>query len=280
MKKIVSGKPQIGPAIESVWARTKIQPSIGIVLGSGMGAFGERLTLSACIRYRDIPGFPVPAVPGHSGQLLIGHLKERPIAVLQGRCHLYEGYTAAQVTFPVQVLARLGIRALIVTSAAGAINEKLAPGELVLIRDHLNLMGDNPLRGLKSRERSIFVEMTSAYDPDLIRMVLRMSQEMGIPCHSGVLAAVLGPSYETPSEVAMLRALGVDVVCMSTVPEVIMGRYLGLRILGISLITNKAAGLMGVSGHPEGLGHGQVLERVQESIDQMSDLLEHVVEAI
>jgi purine-nucleoside phosphorylase len=236
-----------------------------------MGAFGETLISADVIPYQNIPGFPVPRVPGHFGRLLIGHLKDRCLAILQGRCHLYEGYTAAQVTFPVQVLAGLGIRILIVTSAAGAVNQKLSPGDVMLIRDHLNLMGDNPLRGLKTKDRSVFLDLTSAYDGELLDLASRSAAGLGLSCQRGVLAGVLGPSYETPAEVAMLKSLGADAVCMSTVPEVIMARYLGLRVLGMALITNRAA---------DQSVHQHVLEVAMEKTDQVSALLRQVAEAM
>jgi purine-nucleoside phosphorylase len=181
------------------------------------------------------------------------------------------------------VLADLGVRILIVTSSAGAVSQKLAPGDIMLIRDHLNLMGDNPLRALVDSNRSIFVEMVTAYDPELIEVASRSAVELGIQCQRGILAGVLGPSYETSAEVAMLRALGADAVCMSTVPEVIMARYLNLRVLGMLLITNRAAeasSLEARAGEVERFGHQQVLEVAMGRIDQVSALLERVVEAV
>jgi purine-nucleoside phosphorylase len=213
----------------------------------------------------------------------MGYVKGRPVAVLQGRCHLYEGHTATQVTFPIRVLADLGMRILIVTSSAGAVSQKLSPGDIMLIRDHLNLMGDNPLRAMRDNDRSIFVGMVTAYDIELIEVASRAAVELGIPCQRGVLAGVLGPSYETSAEVAMLRVLGADAVCMSTVPEVIMARYLNLRVLGMLLITNRAAdasSLANRAGGVERFGHQQVLEVAKGKIDQVSALLERVVEAV
>jgi purine-nucleoside phosphorylase len=248
-----------------------------------MGAFGERLIAADAIPYQNIPGFPVPSVPGHTGRLLIGHLKDRTVAVLQGRCHLYEGYTLAQVTFPVQVLAGLGVRILIVTSAAGAVSQKLSPGEVMLVRDHLNLIGDNPLRGLETKSRSVFLDLTAAYDRELLEVASRTAAELGVSCQWGILAGVLGPSYETPAEAAMLKSLGADAVCMSTVPEVIMARYLNLRVMGMALITNRAAdpsalgrGIGGVGAS----GHQHVLEVATAKTGQVSHFLEKVVEAV
>ncbi len=274
---------QIQEAVEYVQSRTQRVPSVGVVLGSGMGAFGERLTSAQIIPYQDIPGFPTPTVSGHSGRLFIGYLKDRCLAVLQGRCHLYEGYTASQVSFPLRVLAALGMRILMVTSAAGAVSQKLSPGEVMLIRDHLNLMGDNPLRALEAKGRSVFLEMSSAYDGELLDIASRAAMELGVPCQRGVLAGVLGPSYETLAEVAMLRSLGADAVCMSTVPEVIMARYLNVRVLGMVLITNRAADPSVLGENIGGLhesGHPHVLEVAMGKTDQVSALLERVVEAV
>ncbi len=285
-------KRRIGPlhtegrvkaAVEYIRSKTRKRPSVGVLLGSGMGAFGERLISADAIPYQNIPGFPVPTVPGHFGRLLIGHLKDRCLAVFQGRCHLYEGYTSAQVSFPVQVIAGLGVRTLIVTSAAGAVSPKLSPGEVMLIRDHLNLMGDNPLRGHEVKGRSVFLDLTCAYDGELLEAASRAAAELGITCQRGVLAGVLGPSYETPAEVAMLKSVGADAVCMSAVPEVIMARYLNLRVLGMVLITNRAADQFALGkdiGGVEISGHQHVLEVAMEKTDQVSALLERVVEAV
>ncbi|MCI0527210.1 MAG: purine-nucleoside phosphorylase [Nitrospira sp.] len=273
---------QIKAAVKYIQSKTRKVPNVGILLGSGMGGFGERLISADSIPYQNIPGFPVPTVPGHSGRLLIGHLKDRCLAVLQGRCHLYEGYTPAQITFPIQVLAGLGVQILIVISAAGALSPKLSPGEMMLIRDHLNLMGDNPLRGLEARGRSVFLDLTAAYDGELQEVASRAAAELGISCQRGILAGVLGPSYETPAEVAMLKSLGADAVCMSTVPEVIMARFLSLRVLGMVLITNRAADPSVLSENISGVresGHQYVLEVAMGKTDQISALLERVVEA-
>ena len=272
---------ELKAAVESVRAKTALSPPIGVVLGSGLGDFSRKLTPCAEISYGDIPGFPVPGVPGHTGRLLIGHIRERPLAVLQGRCHLYEGYTAAQVCFPVHVLSELGVKILILTSAAGAVHDGISPGEILFIRDHLNLMGDNPLRGLRGDGRSSFVNMVSTYDRALVDKAMRIAEGLGMPHQSGVLAAVLGPSYETPAEVSMLRTLGAAAVCMSTVPEAIMAKYLGLRVLGLALVTNRAgvesSGAEG--GGFESSGHGHVLEVARAGEKSFSDLLERLVEA-
>jgi purine-nucleoside phosphorylase len=262
-------------AVQAITAVTRIKPKVGIVLGSGLGGFGEKLSSVESLAYRDIPGFPLPTVSGHSGHLLMGTIKKKPVAVLQGRCHLYEGFTAAQVTFPIQVLAELGVRVLIVTSSAGAVSQKFSPGDVMLIRDHFNLMGDNPLRALRSVDRSIFVDMVTAYDAELIEIARRAAVDLGIQCHQGVLSGVLGPSYETVAEVTMLRTLGADAVCMSTVPEVIMARHLALRVLGILLITNRAADVS-----MKQLGHQRVLEVAMGKVNQISALLERVVEEV
>jgi purine-nucleoside phosphorylase len=274
------GNPEgkkIKAAVKHIKARTQLTPSVGIVLGSGMGAFGERLSSKEVFFYGDIPGFPVSGVPGHSGHLLIGHLGAKRLAVLQGRCHLYEGYTAAQVAFPIRILAELGVKVLIVTSAAGAVSTKLSPGDVMLVQDHLNFTGDNPLRGLWEEDRSVFVDMTSAYDASLMALAGEVAGTQKISCQRGTLASVLGPSYETPAEVAMLRSMGADAVCMSAVPEVIMANYMGLRVLGLVLITNKAADQ---TQGPETSGHKHVLEVAREKTHAVSQILERVVETV
>jgi len=287
MKRDLLGQGEVKAAVEYIRSKTQNQPTIGIVLGSGLGAFGERPTSKDIFSYDEIPGFSVPTVPGHFGRLIIGHLKGKIVAILQGRCHLYEGYAAAQVTFPIRVLAELGVRVLIVTSAAGAVSRKLSPGNVMLIRDHLNLMGDNPLKGQVEGGRSFFLDMTTAYDVVMIKGASQIAGEVGLGCQVGVLAAVPGPSYETHAEAAMLKTFGADAVCMSTVPEVIMARYLNMQVLGMVLITNMLAGesrfsAQGRKGSEnlETSGHEKVLKVAMEGISRVSMLLERVVEVV
>jgi purine-nucleoside phosphorylase len=225
------------------------QPTVGVVLGSGLGAFGERLETTT--PYAEIPGMPVSTVAGHAGVLRQGLIGNVPVACLSGRVHLYEGHEPDAVVYGVRMLARLGCRAVLLTNAAGGIAEGLAPGSLMLIRDHLNLTGRNPLAGAGSGTR--FVDMTRAYDPRFVAFAREAAVAVGTTLHEGVYAGVLGPSYETPAEILMLRALGADAVGMSTVLEVIALRQLGVRVGAISCITNLGAGIAA-----EPLRHGDV----------------------
>ncbi len=215
---------------------------VGLILGSGLGAMADAAEAAAALAYREIPHFPVPAAEGHRGRLVLGRLEGRRVAMLQGRVHLYEGYTAEQVAFAVRVLRALGAHTLIATNAAGGLAPDLRAGDLMLIRDHINVMGANPLvgpndAGLGPR----FLDMASAYDAGLRAAAMEAAREERLALREGVYAGVLGPAYETPAEAAMLRSWGADAVGMSTVPEVIAARHAGLRVLGISVITNAVA---------------------------------------
>lgn len=229
----------IPAATESVRDRSALEPRIGIVLGTGLGGLAERIEVEAAIPYEEIPGFPLSTVESHSGRLLLGHLGEKPVAAMQGRFHRYEGYSLQQVTFPVRVMRALGAEVLLVSNACGGMNPLWSPGDLVLISDHLNLLGDNPLVGPNVEALGPrFPDMSAPYDPELRALAQRVALESGIPLHSGVYAAVAGPNLETRAEYRMLRALGADVVGMSTVPEVIVAVHGGMRVLGISIITD------------------------------------------
>ena len=231
------------------------QPKIGIILGSGLGGLSNSIGDAAHIPFRDIPGFPEATVAGHEGAVIVGSLGGRDVVALSGRFHMYEGHPAALAAFPVRVFHALGAQDLFVSNAAGGISPKLAVGDLMMISDHLNLMGTNPLVGEARKGEIRFPDMTDAYNPGL-RWLLRTSAEkLGITLREGVYAGLLGPSYETPSEVKMLRLLGADAVGMSTVPEVIVARALGMRVAGVSCITNAAAGVTGSA-----LSHAEVLE--------------------
>ena len=231
------------------------QPTFGIILGSGLGGLSKSIASAVRVPFSEIPGFPEVTVAGHDGAVIMGSLGGREVVALSGRFHMYEGHPAALAAFPVRVFHALGAHDLFVSNAAGGISPKLAVGDLMMISDHLNLMGTNPLVG-KSREGEIrFPDMTDAYNPGL-RWILRTTAEaLGIKLREGVYAGLLGPSYETPSEVKMLRLLGADAVGMSTVPEVIVARALGMRVAGVSVITNAAAGVTGAA-----LSHAEVLE--------------------
>jgi purine-nucleoside phosphorylase len=231
------------------------QPKVGIILGSGLGGLSKSIVDAVRIPFAEIPGFPDVTVAGHEGAMIVGSLSGREIVALSGRFHVYEGHPAALAAFPVRVFHALGARDLFVSNAAGGISPKLAVGDLMMISDHLNLMGTNPLVGEAQKGEIRFPDMTDAYNPGLRRVLRTTAESLGITLREGVYAGVLGPSYETPSEVKMLRLLGADAVGMSTVPEVIVARALGMRVVGVSCITNAAAGVTGAA-----LSHSEVLE--------------------
>jgi purine-nucleoside phosphorylase len=239
-------------------------PVAALILGSGLGALADAVQQAVSIPYAGLPHWPVSTVIGHSGRLVYGHLAGKPILVMQGRAHYYEGYSMDQVTLPVRVFQRLGIQTLIVTNAAGAVNPAFAPGDLMLINDHLNLVGMaglSPLRGPNLDEFGPrFPDMSQAYDRSLLALARRLAHEAGLPFHEGVYACLAGPSFETPADLRFLRASGVDAVGMSTVPEVTVARHGGTRVLGISGISNKA-NLDGetLTTHEEVLAAGKIL---------------------
>ncbi|HYM76512.1 MAG TPA: purine-nucleoside phosphorylase [Candidatus Dormibacteraeota bacterium] len=243
-------------AAQLILSRTSLRPKIGLVLGSGLGAFADSLTDSARVPYADIPSFPQSTAIGHAGRLVIGKVGEVAVATMQGRVHLYEGYSAQQVTFPIRVFARMGIRAVILTNAAGGINPGYSQGALVLIRDHINLQGANPLVGANDDRFGVrFPDMTQAYSRPYRQMAREEADRLNITLHEGVYAALLGPSYETPAEIEYLRSIGADLVGMSTAAEVIAARHMGLGVLAISCVTNMAAGIL-----DQPLSHAEVME--------------------
>jgi len=243
-------------AVRLVQSHSALRPSIGLVLGSGLGAFAQSLEKATAIPYGEIPHFPVSTAVGHSGELVIGHSQGVPVAVMSGRAHYYEGYTMQQAVFPVRVLGRMGVKILILTNAAGSVNVAYKPGELMVISDHINLMGGNPMIGPNEDELGQrFFDMSEAYDPQLREVAEKACWKAGVTVRKGVYLALSGPSYETPAEIRMLRTLGADAVGMSTVPEVIAARHMGIRVLGISCITNMAAGVI-----KKPLDHREVLE--------------------
>lgn len=233
----------------------ELKPRVGIVLGSGLGGLADVVERSVVISYRDIPGMPAPTVPGHRGEFVAGTLEGVPVILQRGRLHLYEGHAPEVAVLPVRVMAGLGSEVLIVTNAAGGIRRGVAPPALMLIADHLNLTGRSPLVGPLSAGEARFPDMSAAYDPALRALAAQVASSAGITLHEGVYAGLLGPSFETPAEIRMLATLGADAVGMSTVLEVIAARARGLRVLGISTITNPAAG---IAGQP--LHHEEVLE--------------------
>ena len=243
-------------AAKLILARTPVRPKIGLVLGSGLGAFAASLTDPTRVPYADIPAFPRSTAIGHAGQMVIGNAGDVPVAAMQGRAHLYEGYSAQEVTFPIRVFGRMGIRAVILTNAAGGINLGFSQGALVLIRDHINLQGTNPLVGVNDDRFGVrFPDMSRAYDRDYRNLAREEATRLGIPLHEGVYAALLGPSYETPAEIEYLRRIGADLVGMSTVAEVIAARHMEIKVLAISCVTNMAAGIL-----DQPLSHAEVME--------------------
>jgi purine-nucleoside phosphorylase len=259
--------------VEFVRSQSPQRPSLGIVLGSGLGLFADSLTSKTVIPFSAIPHFPSSTVVGHSGSLVIGTVAGVPIIALQGRVHLYEGYPVSDVVYPARVLGSLGIRQLIVTNAAGGINTGFKPGDLMLITDHINLMGTNPLIGKNIDELGPrFPDMSHAYDPQMRETAQAVAREQGIPLRQGVYVGLLGPSYETPAEIRMCRVLGADAVGMSTVPEVIAVNHMGIRVLGISCITNMAAGIL-----PQKLTHQEVLDTTKQVEETFSALLTGII---
>lgn len=231
---------RVETAARVVRKRTSLTPDVGIILGTGLGGLAEEIEVDAAIPYQQIPGFPLSTVETHAGRLLLGRLGKRPVIAMQGRFHRYEGYGLADVTFPVRVLRALGVGTLVVTNACGGMNPLWSPGELVLLSDHINLLGDNPLVGSNDdRLGPRFPDMSAPYDPDLRALARSAALELGIVLREGVYVAVPGPSLETRAEYRMLRTMGADVVGMSTVPEVIVAVHAGMRVLGISIITDQ-----------------------------------------
>lgn len=265
-----------GLAADFIFSRTNLRPRIALVLGSGLGAFADEFADEARIPYAEIPYFPQSTAIGHAGRLVIGKVGAVPVAGMQGRVHLYEGYSAKEVVFPIRVFARMGIKAVILTNAAGGIRRELSQGRLVVISDHINLQGVNPLTGPNDERFGLrFHDMTAAYDRRFREMAVGEGNRLGMGMYEGVYAAVAGPSYETPAEIRYLRTIGADLVGMSTVPEVIAARHSGIRVLGISCVTNAAAGIL-----DQPLNHVEVLETAERVKGQFIDLLKAVLPRI
>jgi purine-nucleoside phosphorylase len=259
----------IREAVEMIQSRCSLKPEIGIVLGSGLGMVAELLDEAVVIPYGEIPHFHPTAIEGHIGQLLIGKLKGIPVAILQGRFHFYEGYAMEEVVFPCRTICALGVHTLILTNAAGGINTQFGAGDLMLIEDHLNLMGDNPLKGPNlSQLGPRFPDLSEAYSKACLEVMKSTAKELEMPIQKGIYGGLLGPTYETPAEVRMLRVLGADAVGMSTVPETIAANHLGVQVVGISCITNLAAGLS-----PHKLSHLEVIEISKKGGEKLCRLL-------
>jgi purine-nucleoside phosphorylase len=263
-------------AAQYIFSQTSLRPRIALVLGSGLGAFADEFSHATRIPYAKIPHFPQSTAIGHAGQLVIGQVGQVAVAGMQGRVHLYEGYSVKEVTFPVRVFARMGVGAVILTNAAGGIKREFVQGSLVVIKDHINLQGVNPLSGPNDeRFGERFPDMSVAYDRRFREMAVGEGNRLGIGVYEGVYAALSGPSYETPAEIRYLRTIGADLVGMSTVPEVIAARHSGMRVLGISCVTNAAAGIL-----DKPLDHKEVLETAERVKGQFIALLKAVIPRI
>lgn len=253
-------KQQVQEAVSFIEQQIGFRPEIGLILGSGLGIIANLIEEATAIPYHTIPHFPVSTVEGHAGELVAGHIGGKPVVMMKGRFHLYEGYTATYVTFPVRVLKALGVNQLIVTNAAGGVNAEFEVGDLMLITDHINNMGTNPLIGPNDKELGDrFPDMSEAYSKRLIQLAREVAVSKEYTFREGVYMGNLGPTYETPAEVRFARVIGADAVGMSTVPEVIAARHAGMEVLGISCITNKAAGIL-----EQPLSHEEVMEAAEQ----------------
>jgi len=268
----VSLARRLEEAVAFVLGRTPLRPAIGVVLGSGLGAFADALEDAVAVPFDDIPHFPAATVVGHGGALVVGRSRGVPVAVMKGRVHFYEGYSLDQVVFPVRVLGRLGVSTVVFTNAAGAINPSFAPGDLMVIEDHLNLLGSPLLGPNEDALGPRFPDMSEAYDRRLRAVAEAACRAASVRCHRGVYVGLTGPSYETPAEIRMFRTLGADAVGMSTVPEVIAARHMGIRVAGLSCLTNMAAG---VSKAP--LDHREVLETGERVKAGLLEVLARIV---
>lgn len=267
---------RLADAVEVLRERAALQPRLAVVLGSGLSALAGEVTDGVEIPYGEIPHFPVSTAPGHFGKLILGRLEGLPAAVLSGRAHLYEGYEPEQVVFPVRTMRLLGAEALIITNAAGGVNPDFHSGALMLISDHINFTGHNPLVGPNDSRLGLrFPDMSQAYDPELRLLAHRVSHEVSVPVEEGVYLGLLGPSFETPAEIRMARLLGADAVGMSTVMEVIAAHHAGMRVLGISCITNMAAGIL-----PQKLTEEEVFESVNRVSQQFVTLVRGIIKAV
>lgn len=263
-------------ATRIIRSRISVEPRIALVLGSGLGGFADDFDEAVAIPYEDIPGFVRSTAQGHAGRLVIGKVDSIPVLAMQGRVHYYEGYSLEEVTFPIRVFDLLGIKTLVLTNAAGGINVQLTQGALMMISDHVNLMGVNPLRGPNDeRFGPRFPDMSAVYSPELQELVIQEAKAINVEVRRGVYGALSGPSYETPAEIHMLRNLGADAVGMSTVPEAIVARHMGMEVLGISCITNMAAG---ISDAP--INHEEVMATGVRVRATFTELLQRVIGAI
>jgi purine-nucleoside phosphorylase len=263
----------ISEAKEFLENNIQAKPELGIILGSGLGELANYINDKIEIAYQEIPHFPISTVQGHSGKLVFGQLSSKYVMAFQGRFHYYEGYEMSEVTLPVRVMQSLGLKKMIVTNAAGGINENYRPGDLVIIKDHINLIGTNPLRGPNiSNLGPRFSDMSEAYNREWRNIAGKVMEDMGIARREGVYAALCGPSYETPAEIKYLRSIGADLVGMSTVPEVIVANHGGMKVLGISCVTNMAAGIL-----PQKLSHEEVIATTEKAKESFIEFINRVI---
>ncbi len=267
---------KIKESAEVIRSKMGESPKIGLILGSGLGILAEEIEDAVKIPYGELPHFPVSTVEGHKGQLVIGKLANKNVIAMQGRFHFYEGYALNEVTFPVRVMKELGVDKIIVTNAAGSVNTSFEPGDLMIIEDHINFMFNNPLIGPNNEQLGVrFPDMSSAYSKDLIAKAKEVGEKLNIPLKKGVYMGLTGPTYETPSEVKMLRLLGADAVGMSTVPEVVVANHGKMDVLGISCITNMAAGIL-----PQPLSHDEVIETTNRVQETFLALVRNIIEEL
>ena len=267
---------QVEEALATLRSRGGPTPRVALVLGSGLGGVGDRVDGAVRIPYGEIPHWPSSTAPGHEGCLVVGTLEGIPVVVMQGRIHMYEGYSLQEVTFPMRVLGRWGVSVAVLTNASGGVHPGLSSGDLVLIQDHINLMGGNPLVGPNEESWGVrFPDLSRAYDPDLMIRAEGAAREEGVTLKRGIYAAFSGPSFETPAEVRMARLLGADLVGMSTVPEVIVARHMGLRVCALSCVANPAAGL----GTQE-LTHEEVLATVRRAAENMTRVIRRLLKSL
>ncbi len=253
-----------------------ITPEIGLILGSGLGVLADQISQSEVIPYGDIPHFPVSTVEGHAGELVVGQLEGKAVVLMKGRFHMYEGYGVETVSFPIRVMKALGVKTLLVTNAAGGVNTSYKPGDLMIIKDHINFTFRNPLIGPNENELGVrFPDMSEAYSKTLRSAAKKVAEQEGLTLQEGVYIGLLGPSYETPAEIRMMRTLGADAVGMSTVPEVIVARHAGIEVLGISCISNMAAGIL-----EQPLSHEEVMDTTEKVKEQFLKLVQGVIRLI
>lgn len=264
---------KINESTEFIKSKINITPEVGLILGSGLGVLADEIEEPIKISYNEIPNFPVSTIEGHKGQLVIGILSGKTVIAMQGRFHYYEGYSLQEVTFPVRVMKKLGVEKLIVTNAAGSVNTSFEPGNLMIIKDHINFMFNNPLMGPNEDEFGVrFPDMSTAYSDKLIEKARNVASELDIDLKEGVYTAFTGPAYETPAEIKMVRTLGGDAVGMSTVPEVMIAKHSSMEVLGISCITNMAAGIL-----PQPLSHEEVIETTNTVKSKFLSLVRQIV---